>query len=241
MSMTKPIWTADHPHALMNSRCDRSLFGPNTLKICATFLLLLMIMCVHGRAIQQRIAVRQMRSLGGSFWGTSRSIQLPFNRKIVFHRQMQLAGLNFQQSHIRDEDVIPIVRSFRYVNKLRFDHSAITDKTLQQLPHHLYTNFSLASTEVTDEGMLAVAKCDKLTFLDLSGTRISDQGLKNLGLMSNLRRLRICWTKISEEGFLDFVREHPQCRVQVHEGQFSLRIIEEARMISKTTIILETT
>ena len=79
----------------------------------------------------------------------------------------------------------------------------LTDDLLEDLAEraHRLTALSLSGcNEVTDEGLLHLARLPSLRHLDVSGTAITDAGLGVLRHLSALQSLSLAWTRVTEAG-----------------------------------------
>ena len=82
----------------------------------------------------------------------------------------------------------------------------ITEADLEKVTILMLNGDLLYSTEITDEGLVDLAKLQNLEKLGLAHTQITDTGLKAVAKLQNLTFLALSFTKITDEGLKEVAK-----------------------------------
>lgn len=117
--------------------------------------------------------------------------------------QLEFPGEFLGKDYFNDEAVRPIEDLPKGVASISLFHTGITDKTLKLVAAtHGPTlrHLDAYRTDITDEGIEALAACHELEGLNIYNTKITDRSLEVIGELEKLRTLRINQTAITDEG-----------------------------------------
>ncbi len=89
-------------------------------------------------------------------------------------------------------------------DQIRIDHTTVGDAELSHLSglEEKLRRINLSKTTITDEGLIAIARCQNLEQLRLASDRLSDDGLKCLGQLQQLRHLHLIGAPITDAGLV---------------------------------------
>ncbi len=106
---------------------------------------------------------------------------------------------------------------FRVLDEQYKNSLSVTDEDLLQRlnPPQFVTVLTLGGTEVTNEGLKALAGYDRLELLDLSATRVTDEGLVHLAGLANLNDLWLTGTAVTDQGLAHLGGLKKLARVEV--------------------------
>ncbi len=100
--------------------------------------------------------------------------------------------------------IIPVAQNSNYLSANFVTASLLSNEILQQLlklkKQLVWLN--LASTNINDSSLAAVAQLDNLTRLHLENTHITDNGLHTIQSLSNLQYLNLVDTKVTTQGVI---------------------------------------
>jgi hypothetical protein len=160
----------------------------------------------------------------------------------VFPPGHGLTGLRLDDSHLSDEGVRTIARTFLKLASLTVSHShadgysvaAMVDE-LARLPRLTsltcsygfrdadlaeiarlrgLRRLSLASSSISNAGLAALAPLEELSHLDLAGLKIDDRCLPALTALRSLTSLDLASTGLSKSGIAELKRALPRCTVK---------------------------
>ena len=100
--------------------------------------------------------------------------------------------------------VLPVSLNSNYVAVNFINDTTVDNNDLQliaQLSKQL-VSLKLSGTNITDEGLKTITKCNNLIKLFLDGTPITDSCLQNLTALTNLRYLNLVNTKVTAKGIM---------------------------------------
>lgn len=120
---------------------------------------------------------------------------------------------------------------------------AVTDADLKHLnPPDRVRSLSLGLTGVSDEGLPALAPCERLQWLDLAFTKVSDVGASHLKNLTQLRRLSLEGTKITDASLPIIGRMTNLQELDLaHTGVSDTGLTSLARLTDLTTLYLTKT
>jgi len=100
--------------------------------------------------------------------------------------------------------VLPVSLNSNYVVVNFINDTTVDNNDLQliaQLSKQL-VSLKLSGTNISDEGLKTIAKCNNLIKLFLDDTPVTDNGLQNLTALANLRYLNLVNTKVTAKGVM---------------------------------------
>jgi uncharacterized membrane protein len=100
----------------------------------------------------------------------------------------QVVELKFTGQPLTNED-LAILSTFRHLNKLQLDKTAITD-----------------------QGLSALQKFPQLESLNLYGTSVTDGGIKDISSCKNLKRVYLWQTGVTEQGLKTLTAKRPELK-----------------------------
>ncbi len=103
----------------------------------------------------------------------------------------QVVELKFTGQPLTNED-LAILSTFRHLNKLQLDKTAITD-----------------------QGLSALQKFPQLESLNLYGTSVTDGGIKDISSCKNLKRVYLWQTGVTEQGLKTLTAKRPELKTDV--------------------------
>jgi Leucine-rich repeat (LRR) protein len=151
--------------------------------------------------------------------------------RIVLDKTKRSVGQIFLDNrYITDADFDNICNEFGHdvlnVWHLRLNNTRITDHTLNNISCYIPCLFNLEIdwTDISNEGIVYLTKCNNLHVLSLKGTSISDASIDNLAKMTHLTTLDISGTNISDEGFLKLklLLPFPKTRIIYRKINFNI-------------------
>ena len=167
----------------------------------------------------------------------------------------ELESLSLKAAQISDEGLARLADSLKHLRSLVLDHTPISRKGLKHLNGFesleslrcyqlngdgsrfddsvaigLSGTKSLksiqADVELTDKGVMALAKLPLLEELKLSGRGVTDASMPSVAAMPSLIELRLGHTRVTDEGFDAFNGSDAIVRVQLTGNRMTTRCVE---------------
>ncbi len=137
-----------------------------------------------------------------------------------------LSVLDFDADAITDEGLVLLDR-FQKLKSLALVHAKITDAGLLNLKHLTgLEDLNLRYCEsFTNAGLKRLAMFQNLKRLTLSGTGVKEPGVENFSGLNHLQTVQFETSQIDSQKAKQLVKILPQCEVEIHSSDGSVKVI----------------
>jgi Leucine-rich repeat (LRR) protein len=106
------------------------------------------------------------------------------------------------------------IHVLRRITELRLHGSGVTDELMDPISRlHYLKSVSLSSPNLSNAGVLRLARLPNLTTLMLNGERITDDSLQGLASFPHLQRLTVSNTQVTAAGIAALRRRRPDLEI----------------------------
>lgn len=132
-------------------------------------------------------------------------------------------SINFVNIKQYDKSMLEELSNVKYqIINLRMSNQAIKDSDLLKLiPFKNLRYLQIEKSEITDEGMDAIAKINSLEQINLYGTNITDKGLDKLQSSTNLKVLYLWKTNTTVSGISKLKKALPGIKIESGNFEFT--------------------
>jgi Leucine Rich repeat len=132
---------------------------------------------------------------------------------------VQVDRVDLRRCKVRAAD-LPSLGGLRFLRTLYLDRAEVTDAGVVVVARMAeLQELSLTYTPLTDDGLAAVATLPKLRSLHMTGVPITDDSVESLARATTLEAIYLRWTRITSHGASKLAALLPNCRVYHHEIQ----------------------